>query len=414
VTSTEYTTKVLHGASVQRYADGGTLPQIAQVSAFAYGSAEDLEKVFHHRAPGFAYSRLANPTADAFERRVNELEGGVGAVSFSSGMAAITAGLLNILQAGDELIAGASLFGGTLELLDSFRTLGITVHLVDHVDTAHVAPLLNDKTRAVFGELIGNPGLDIMDLEGMSQLVHSKGVPLIVDATTATPYLIRPLEQGADIVIHASTKYMNGNGSAISGVVIDGGKFPWDFTKYPGLAKYKALGSFAYTARLRNDTAKVLGGCLAPANAFLNLLGLETLELRMDRICTNAQALAESLTAAGISVNYPGLADHPYHALAEKQLGGKAGGIVTLRLGSKERAYAFMNSLHCVRIATSIGDTRTLVIHPGATIYAESSQEEKERAGVYDDTVRVSVGIENTADLVNDFLAAAQALEKGD
>jgi O-acetylhomoserine (thiol)-lyase len=403
----------LHGASVRRYAEGATLPPVAQVSAFAYGSAEELEKVFHHKAPGFAYSRLSNPTVDAFERRVCELEGGAAAVACASGMAAITAGLLNILQAGDEIIAGASLFGGTLELLDSFRGLGITSRLVDHVTVDRIEPLIGPKTKAIFGELIGNPGLDIMDLKAVSELAHAHGIPLIVDATTATPYLIRSLDYGADIVIHSSTKYMNGNGTAISGLVVDGGKFPWDFEKYPVLAKYKNLGAFAYSARLRNDTAKVIGGCLAPANAFLDLLGLETLELRMDRICSNALALSQALAEKeGVHVNYPGLPDHPNHDLAESQLGGKAGGIVTLRVGSKERAYQLMNHLHHVRIATSIGDTRTLVIHPASTIYAESTQEEKERAGVFDDTIRVSVGIENPQDLVADFLSALDSLDQ--
>lgn len=408
----EFTTKVLHGASVVPYANGATLPPIAQSSAFCYESAEELEKVFQNRAYGFAYSRIGNPTVEAFERRICELEGGFGAVACASGMSAVTAGLLNILQAGDEIIAGSGLFGGTLDLLKDLEKLGITTRFVPHVTAEEVAPLITPRTKVIFGEGIGNPGLDVMDIAQVADLAHSRGLPLMVDATTATPYLLRPLALGADLVIHSSSKYINGSGNAISGGVVDGGTFPWDFDRYPALAAYRKFGKLAYTARLKNDLWRNMGGCLSPVNAFLNLVGLETLELRMERICQNAQALAEALDqVAGVTVNYPGLASSPYHDLLARQCRGRAGGIVTLRVGSKERAYRLMNALRYALIATNIGDSKTLVIHPGSTIYLHSTQAQKEAAGVFEDTVRISVGIENTEDLVEDFLQAIAALD---
>lgn len=408
----EFSTKVLHGSSVERYANGATLPPIAQTSAFSYESAEELERVFNNRAHGFAYSRIGNPTVDAFEKRICELEGGLAAVACASGMAAVTAGLLNILRSGDEIIAGSGLFGGTLDLLKDFQQLGITTKFVPHVTAEEIEPLLTERTKAVFGEVIGNPGLDVMDVRSVAELVHSKGIPLIVDTTTATPYLINAIAYGADIVIHSSSKYINGSGNAISGVIVDSGNFQWDFARYPALAEYRKFGSFAYTARLKNDIWRNMGGCLAPMNAFLNVIGLETLELRMQRICANAQALAEELgKIEGVTVNYPGLADNPYHGLIVSQCKGMAGGIVTLRVGSKERAYGLMNRLKYALIATNIGDSKTLVIHPGSTIYVHSTQEQKESAGVFDDTIRISVGIENTSDLIDDFLQAIAPLE---
>ena len=403
----EFTTKLLHGRSVGKFPHGSTLPPITQASAFAYESAEELEKVFANKAPGFAYTRISNPTVDAFERRVCELEGGFAAVACSSGMAAITAALLNILQSGDEIIAGSGLFGGTLDLFGDLEAFGITTRFVKHMTADEIREKLTDKTRVIFGEVIGNPGLDVMDVSSVAELAHAHGIPFIADSTTATPYLINPLSLGADIVIHSSSKYINGSGNSVSGVIVDGGKFKWDFEKYPTLAKYKKFGNLAFTASLRNGIWRNMGGCLAPMNAYLNLIGIETLALRMDRICANALSLAKELQKLlGVSVNYPALESSPYYGLVQKQLGGKGGGIVTLRAGSKERAFGVINALCYALNATNIGDTKTLVIHPASTIYLHSTEEQKQNAGVYDDTIRISVGIEDTADLVEDFTAA--------
>ncbi len=404
-------TKLLHSKSAKRYADGATLPPISQVNAFTYESSEKLEKVFQNRAPGFAYSRIGNPTVDAFEKRINEIEGGIGAVACSSGMSAVTLALINILQAGDEVIAASGLFGGTLDLLHDLEAFGITVHFLPEIRTDLIEPLISERTKAVFGEVIGNPGLQIMDIQKVADYLHEREIPLIADSTTATPYLVNPIELGADILIHSTSKYINGSGNSISGIIIDGGNFSWDPERYPGLKPYRKFGKFAYLSKLRNGIWRNMGGCLAPMNAYMNIVGLETLGLRMERICYNAKQLAETLqTLEGITVNYPLLEENPYNELAHSQLHGYGGAILTLRAGTKERAYQLINSLKYAGIATNIGDVRTLVIHPASTIYLHSTKEAKEAAGVYEDTIRVSVGIEDIRDLEEDFINAVSAL----
>lgn len=409
----EFSTKVLHGKSVNRFQDGSTLPPISQVSAFSYESAEELEKIFTNKAPGFAYTRIGNPTVSAFEKRICELEGGLSAVACASGMAAITSALLNILQSGDEIIAGSGLFGGTIDLFEDLEAYGIKTNYVKHVNVAEIKEKITDKTKVIFGELIGNPGLDVMDVSSVAELAHANQIPLFVDATTVTPYLINPIQYGADIVIHSSSKYMNGSGNSISGIIVDGGKFKWNYDKFPTLKKYEKFGNFAFSSRLKNDVWRNMGSCLSPFNAYLNLIGLETLELRMERICDNALRLAESLeNIDGISVNYPGLKSNVYYPLVKSQFKGKGGEIVTLRAGSKERAYKLMNSLKYALNATNIGDTKTLVIHPASTIYLNSNEEQQRNAGVYHDTIRISVGIEDPKDLISDFIQAISHLDE--
>jgi O-acetylhomoserine (thiol)-lyase len=406
-----FNTKLLHGKAVKKYANGATIPPISQVSAFSYDTAEELEKVFAGRAPGFAYTRIGNPSVDAFEQRIAELEGGKGAVACASGMSAVTLSLLNILSAGDEVIAGSGLFGGTIDLFGDLQAFGITTKFVKHITVEEIAPLITEKTKVVFGELIGNPGLDVIDLRAVSAFVHSKGIPLIVDATTATPYLIQPIAFGADIVVHSSSKYINGGGNSISGIIVDSGHFTFDPQRYPGFEKYRSFGPFAYLAKLRNGIWRNMGGCLSPMNAFLNTIGLETLGLRMKYICDNALALAKALQELpGVTVNYPALPGNPYEALAKEQFGGRGGAILTLQVGSKERAYQLMNHLNYALNATNIGDIRTLVIHPSSTIYIHSTPQEKAAAGVTDDMIRVSVGIEDTQDLIEDFTQAIESL----
>ena len=404
----QFNTALLHqGASVDAQT-GATLTPIYQVSAFAHESAEQLEKVFNNQAPGFAYTRIGNPTVDAFEKRMAAMEHGIGAVACSSGMAAVTMSLLNLLECGDELIAGAGLFGGTIDLFGDLEKFGIHTHFVNSVTTEEIAPLLNDKVKAVFTELIGNPKLDVVDLQAVSALVHSRNIPLFIDSTTATPYLIHPFDYGADVVIHSTSKYINGSGDAISGVIIDSGNY--HFSSHPAFADYKKYGKFAYIAKLRNGIWRNTGSCLSPMNAFLNSIGLETLGLRMERICDNALKLAQFLEETdGIEVNYPALKSSPYYELTQKQFGGKGGAILTLRAGSKEKAFKLINSLQYAVNATNIGDTRTLVIHPASTIYTHSSPEQQRNAGVYEDSIRVSVGIEDAEDLIADF---AQAIQK--
>ena len=402
----KFNTSLLHGAAVDdKY--GATQMPIYQVSAFSHDSAETLEKVFSNRTPGFSYSRIGNPTVDAFEKRIAALEGGIGAVACSSGMAAVTMALMNILQAGDEVIAGTGLFGGTIDLFSDLSQFGITARYVDNMTADSITPLINERTKAVFAELIGNPKLDVVDIKNVAEVCHSSGIPLIIDSTTATPYLVRPFEHGADIVVHSASKYINGGGNSIAGIIIDSGKFRWDSAGYPQFADFRAFGKFAYLAKLRNGFWRNAGACISPFNAYMCSVGLETLGLRMDRICENAKALAEHLqTLDGITVNYPALESSPYHSLARSQLGGRGGGILTIRAGSKEKAFRLINSLKYALAATNIGDIRTLVIHPASTIYLHSDKERREKAGVYEDTIRVSVGIEDIDDLKNDFETA--------
>lgn len=402
----KFNTALLHGVS-QADKNGATIEPIYQVIAFGFETAEKLEKVFNNRASGFAYTRISNPTVESFERKISALEKGIGSVACSSGMAAVTMSLLNILEAGDEIIAGSSLFGGTIDLFGDLLAFGIKTKFVNNVTAEEVEPLINDNTKAVFAELIGNPRLDVVDLKSVSELVHSKGVPFIVDSTTATPYLINPFDYGADIVVHSSSKYINGSGNSISGIIIDSGNFKWDTARYKVLEEYKKYGKFAYLAKLRNGIWRNVGCCLAPMNAFLNSIGLETLGLRMERLCNNALRLSEYFeTVEGIDVNYPALKSSKYYDLVQKQFGGKGGAILTIQTGSKESAFKLINNLKFAINATNIGDIRTLVIHPASTIYAHSTEQQKINAGVFEDTIRISVGIEDIEDLIDDFSQA--------
>ena len=407
-----FNTTLLHKDFGSDRCTGSTLTPIYQVSAFSQESAEKLEAVFNNRAPGFAYTRIGNPTTDSFERRIASLEKGVGAVACSSGMAAVTISLLNILQAGDEVIASAGLFGGTIDLFHDLEAFGIKTRFVTEVTAETVRSQLNEKTKAVFTELIGNPKLNVVDLKSVADVAHQGGVPFIVDSTTATPYLVRPFDFGADIVVHSSSKYINGNGSAISGIIVDSGKFKWDFARYKGLEEYKRFGKFAYIAKLRNGIWRNVGCCVAPATSFLNSLGLETLGLRMDRLCSNALQLAEFLQGfEGITVNYPALKQSPYYDLVQSQFGGKGGAILTIDAGSKEKAFKIINNLKYATIATNIGDLRTLVIHPDSTIFTHGTKEQKENAGVFEGTIRVSIGIEDIEDLKEDFEQAIKGID---
>ena len=404
-----FNTGLLHGKSISSNPGREILPPVSQVTAFRYESMEELERVFSHKSMGYAYSRIGNPTLTAFENRVNELEGGIGAICCSSGMAAITAALLAVCSAGDEIIAGSGLYGGTIDLLHDLEKLGIHTVFAGELNADSIRGLINEKTRVVFGELISNPALKVLDIPAVAGVVHEAGIPLFVDSTTATPFIAKPLSLGADVVIHSTSKYINGGGNSIGGIIVDGGHFNWDFERFRALSDYRKYSKRAFSVRLRTDLWENMGGCMAPANAFLSYIGLDTLGLRMKRICDNADRLAHALDRLpGVKVSYLTLEDHPYHEYVEKELNGFGGGILTFRTGSKERAFKVINSLEYALIASNIGDIRTLVIHPASTLYMHSSREEAEAAGVYEDTVRVSVGIEDPEDLIEDFTRAVQ------
>ena len=404
-----FNTGLLHGTN-EKYPQGATQVPIYQSSAFRHDSAEDLEKIFDNKKMGFSYTRINNPTVESFEKRVTMLEDGIGSVACASGMAALTNAFLNILQAGDEIVAACGLYGGTVELFDDLKPFGISVKYVKENKPEAFEAEITEETRLVFAETIGNPKLDVTDIHAVAEVAHKHDVPLIVDNTVATPYLIQPLKLGADIVVHSSSKYINGSSDAISGILVCGKGLKWDPDRYPGLAPYRKFGPFAYIAKLRNGLFRNTGACLAPQNAFLNNLGLETLGLRMQRQCDNALELARFLQGLGgdIEVNYPGLEESPYHEIAEKQFRNGYGAIVTVRTGSKEKAFSIINSLKIPLIISNIGDTKTLVIHPESTIAAHISDEEKLQSVVFEDLIRISVGIEDVEDLKEDFKQAIE------
>lgn len=401
-----FNTTLLHGTE-EINPHGATQVPIYQSSAFRHDSPEELEKIFANKMAGYSYTRINNPTIESFEKKMAKLEGGIGSVACSSGMAALSMALMNILQSGDQVVAAAGLYGGTVELLDELKAYGIQTTYVYENTSEAFEKAITPLTRAVFAETIGNPKLDVTDIHGVAEVAHRHGLPFLIDNTVATPYLINPIKYGADIVIHSSSKYINGSSNAISGVLISGGRFKWDENKYPGMRDYTKFGPFAYLAKLRNGLFRSIGACMAPQNAFLNNLGLETLGLRMQRQCSNAMELAEYLNSLdNIKVSYPGLKEHSYHNIAVKQFHGGFGAIITLRTGSKEKAFHILNKLELSWLVSNIGDTKTLVIHPSSTIAAHLSQDEKELSGVFDDMIRISVGIEDIEDLKEDFRRA--------
>ena len=407
-----FNTALLHSGKMGDEHTGATLTPVCQSSAFYQSSAEQHEKLFHNKANGFSYTRINNPTIVAFEERMTALEGGLASIACSSGMAAITNALLNIVNAGQEIIAGTSLYGGSIDVFHDFEAFGIKTVFVDVSDEQAVEAAVTDRTRVIFAETVGNPKLDVVDIKKLADIAHRHGLPLVMDNTVATAYLVQPLALGADIVVNSTSKYINGSSNSISGVLTDSGRFKWDRERYPGMAEYAKFGKFAYTAKLRNGLFRNIGACMAPQTAFYNLIGMETLGIRMERIFENAMALARFLgQAPGITVNYPGLESIRWHGIATQQLTRGFGGILTIRVGSKERAFALMNALSIPKIVSNIGDTKTLIIHPESTLNAHSTEEEKTDAGVYDDLIRISVGIEDIEDLIEDFTHALQALD---
>ncbi len=406
-----FNTSLLH-AGLEKENRGATLTPIYQNSAFEQESAADLEGIFENKRPGYCYSRVGNPTVAAFENRISRLEGGIASIACASGMAALTNACLGILQSGDEIVASSSLYGGSIDLFHDIEAFGIKTRYVKSNDFEGFEKAISENTKLIFAETIGNPCLDVTDIRGLAELAHGHGIPLIIDNTTATNYLIRPIEEGADIVINSSSKYINGSSNSISGILTDSGRFKWDFERYPGLKDYRKFGPMAYIAKLRNSLFRNTGACLAPMNAYLNMIGLETLGLRMERQCKNAYELADWLEKSypELTVNYPGLKSSPWHEIAEKELKNGYGAILTIRAGSKEKAFALIDRLKLPYTLSNVGDTKTLVLHPSSTISLHSTQEEKENAGVYEDLIRVSVGIEDIEDLKEDF---AQAIEGG-
>lgn len=404
---------LIHGGSEAGPAGATSVP-IVQSSSFAYSSAEELEDVFRGRAAGQVYTRLGNPTTEALEKRLALLEGGGAAIATSSGMSAITTAVMTIVQAGDEILASSSLFGGTFSLFrDTLSNYGITTRFVDPCDHAAVAGAINERTRLLFVETIGNPKLDVPDIPALADIAHAAGIPIVVDTTVTSPYLATGADLKADILAYSTSKYINGTGTTIGGAIIDRGAFNWDNPRFPHFAAFhKKYRQFAFTARARKLVHKDIGACPSPFNSFLLTEGIQTLALRMDRHCDNALALASFLkTHPNVAwVSYPGLDDSPHHAVACKLYGKRFGGLLTFGTGDKASAFKLINALSMAKNLANIGDAKTLVIHPASTICVDYSPEDKALMGVGEDTIRVSVGIENYQDIVEDFRQALDGL----
>ncbi|WP_374554399.1 O-acetylhomoserine aminocarboxypropyltransferase/cysteine synthase family protein [Aquitalea pelogenes] len=396
-----------------------------QTTSYAFDSTQHGADLFDLKVQGNIYTRIMNPTTDVLEKRVAALEGGIGALAVASGMAAISYAIQTIAEAGDNIIATSTLYGGTYNLFaHTFPQLGIEVRFIDYKDPASISKLVDDKTKAVFCESVGNPLGNVVDFAAFAQEAHKHGLPLIVDNTVPSPYLCRPFEHGADIVVHSLTKYLGGHGTSIGGIIVDSGKFPWGEHKerfvrlntpdvsYHGVNYVEALGPAAYIARSRVVPLRNMGAAISPFNAFLILQGIETLALRLDRICDNALKVAERLQAhpAVEWVEYAALPSSPSKALVDKYMGGRASGILSFGIkGGIEAGGRFIDALQLVTRLVNIGDAKSLACHPASTTHRQLSPEEQLKAGVRPELIRLSIGIEHIDDILADVDQALNA-----
>ncbi|HME40347.1 MAG TPA: aminotransferase class I/II-fold pyridoxal phosphate-dependent enzyme [Steroidobacteraceae bacterium] len=403
---------------------------IYQTIAYAFDSAQHGADLFDLKVPGNIYTRIMNPTQDVLEQRLAALEGGIAALALASGQAAVTYSILTITEAGDNIVASSALYGGTYNLFaHTLPQYGIEARFGDYRRPETFEPLIDAKTKAVFVESLGNPQGNVTDLQRFADIAHRHGVPLIVDNTVPTPYLSRPFQHGADIVVHSLTKYLGGHGTSVGGAIVDSGKFPWAAHKqrfrrlnepdvsYHGVVYTEALGPAAYIGRARVVPLRNTGAAISPFNAFLILQGIETLSLRMDRISDSALQIAQYLKGHSkvAWVNYAGLEDHPDHALIGKYLSGKASGLLTFGLKGpaglgRERGARFLDALRLFTRLVNIGDVRSLATHPASTTHRQLSPDELAKAGVSEDTVRLSIGLEHIKDLFADLDAALAAV----
>jgi O-acetylhomoserine (thiol)-lyase len=420
-----FETTALHGGQTPDPTTNARAVPIYQTTSYVFDDADHAADLFGLREFGNIYTRIMNPTNDVFEKRVAALEGGIGALAFSSGSAAVTSSILPRAGAGDPVVSANSLYGGTYNLfVHTLPRFGVELDLVDPVDPQDFRRALRPNTKLLYAETVGNPKLDTLDIDAVAAIAHDAGIPLIVDNTMPTPYLLRPIDHGADIVVHSATKFIGGHGTSIGGVVVDSGTFDWSQNeKFPGLVQpdesyhglkfFEALGPIAYIVKLRVSLLRDIGAALSPFNAFLFLQGLETLPLRMERHSTNALAVARHLEGhAKVDwVNYPGLPSHPTHGLAKKyHHRGLYGAIVGFGIkGGREAGRRFVESTQLLSHLANIGDAKSLVIHPATTTHSQLNVEEQLLAGVTDDFVRLSVGIESVEDIIADI---DQALAK--
>src|SRR6056300_708838 len=417
-----------HGYESKKNDQKAATVPIYKTSGFTIDDTQHGADLFDLKVEGNIYTRIGNPTNDVLEKRVAEMEGGIAALSLASGMAAITYAIQTITRAGDNIVSTSQLYGGTYNCFThSFPKQGINVKMVDGADYKGLEAAIDENTKALYCESIGNPLGNIIDLKKFADIAHKHGIPLIVDNTVATPYLCRPIDFGADIVIHSLTKYMGGHGATIGGIIVDSGKFDWakEPKKYPmldepdpsyhGVVYTEALGPAAFIGRCRVVPLRETGACLSPNNAYIIMLGLESLGVRMQRHCENALALAKYLKNHERVewVNYAALPDDKYHDVCKKITGGKASGIISFGIkGGREAGAKFIDALQMILRVLSMGDAKSLACHPASTLHRQLTEEQKALAGVSEDLIRISVGIEHIDDIIEDVEQAIQASTK--
>ena len=419
----QFETLCLHAGQIPDAATGSRAAPIYQTAAYVFDDTDHAASLFNAQTFGNIYSRLSNPTTAMFEERIAALEGGRAALAVSSGLAAQMTAILTILKSGDEIVSASTLYGGTFSQFDvNFRRMGINTHFVDPDDPNNFREAINENTRCLFIETIGNPSNNLVDIETVSAIAKENGIPLIVDNTFASPYLCRPFEHGADIVVHSATKFICGHGTSIGGVIVESGKFPWDNGKFPemvepsegyhGIRFYETFGDFGFITKCRLETLRTLGPSLSPFNAWTFLQGLETLHLRMERHVENATKVANYLNDHSLVnwVNYAGLENNRYSDLAKKYLPKGAGSILTFGIrGGKEAGIKFIENAKFMSHLANVGDAKTLIIHPASTTHRQLSSEKQIAAGVTEDMIRISVGLESVEDILWDIGQALNA-----
>ena len=412
-----FDTRSIHAGQRPDPETGARAMPIYQTTSYVFDDPQYAADLFALQSFGNIYTRIGNPTNAAFEERMASLEGGLGGLATASGMSAQLLSILTICEAGDHLIANRALYGGTFTQFDvTLRRMGIETTFVDTNDTEAMEAAITDRTRLIYGETIGNPGGDVLDLEVIADLAHSYGLPVVVDNTFASPALCRPIEYGVDVVVHSATKFIGGHGTVIAGVIVESGQFPWDNGRFPAIVEpsrayhdlrfWENFREYAYLMKARTELMRDIGAALSPFSSFLLLLGLETLSMRMERHVANARAVAEFLeNDSRVSwVSYPGLPSHPSYDLARKYVPAGPGAVFTFGIaGGYEAGVSFIKGVELASHLANVGDAKTLVIHPGSTTHQQVPPEERDAAGVGNDMIRISVGLENIEDIIWDL-----------
>ena len=410
-------TLCLHAGQIPDAATGARALPIYQTTSYVFDDADHAASLFDLQTFGNVYARLSNPTCSAFEERIAALEGGRAALAVSSGMSAQMIALLTLCDHGDEIVAASTLYGGSFSQLDvNFRKLGIKTTFVDSDNIENFAAVITNKTRLLYAETLGNPNLNVLDIEGVATIAHEAGIPLVVDNTVPSPVLCKPISHGADIVIHSATKFIGGHGTSLGGVIVESGNFPWDNGKFPdmcepsdgyhGVKFYETFGDFAFITKARMEYLRTLGPSMSPFNAFTFMQGLETLHLRMERHCENALAVAKFLQSHPKVewVNYPGLKNNRYRPLVEKYLPKGASSLMSFGIkGGLESGIKFLDRIQFISHVANIGDSKTLVVHPASTTHRQLNEAEQQAAGVTPDMIRLSIGIEHRDDIIWDI-----------